>query len=118
MPTEHLQQGSIVYVTDLPDERGGNRKTRRVVVVTPTAEIGNGELISVVAVTSRIDLVPVDKRVKLRFRQPNGHPNTSLKMDSVAACNWQDSIPLSELQDVRGKCNTRELEQILDRILS
>lgn len=117
MPHGPLQQGSIVYVTDLPDQWGGNPKTRRVIVVTPTSEIGNGELISVVAITSRIDLVPVEKQVKLRWRQPNGHPNTSLKIECVAACNWQDTIPESELQDIRGKCNTLELEQILDRIV-
>jgi mRNA-degrading endonuclease toxin of MazEF toxin-antitoxin module len=118
MPKGVLQQGSIVFVSNLPDERGENLKTRRVVVVTPTEEIGNGELISVVAITSRIDLVPPDKRVKLRSRQPNGHPSTSLNKESVAACHWQDSIPEAELQDIRGKCNTFELEQILERIFS
>lgn len=109
MTSSVLRQGAIVFVDNVPDEHGRNLKTRRVVLVTPTAQIQVGGTVYAVAITSEIESVP------LRWH-PKGHVQTSLKVKCVAACHWFVGFPTSSVQNVVGCCSRLELDEILLRV--
>ncbi len=106
-----LKQGDII-LAHVPDEHGRNHKLRRVVIVTPTAEISSDQPLYAVAVTGSIDSVPENCAVPLRWRS-NGHPQTGLTKAVVAACQWIVEIDAKCIEKKSGMCSTPELDQIL-----
>jgi len=89
-----LSLGDIVLVIDMPDSRGVNPKTRPAVVVGLPEETEAGDLIFVVAVTTRPDEVASDDRIGLPWSRPS-HPRTGLNEPNAGVCSWLVRISVS-----------------------
>lgn len=117
MPANSLQQGSIIFADDVPDEYGTNLKTRRIVIVTPTHEIHSEPTVFAVAITTKADRVPPGMAVSLPYHR-EGKCKSGLTQECVAACHWIVEMPYSSLQTIVGHCPTLQLDEILFRINS
>lgn len=115
MPSRTLQQGSIVWANDVPDEHGRNLKRRRILAVSPTEEIDAATTVFFVAITTKDFLVPNGMGVPLPYHR-DGKCNTGLTQECVAACHWIVEMPKSSLTEIVGHCPTFQLEEVLERI--
>ena len=81
--------GDIIFASNVPDPAGGNHKNRRVVVITPNAELAAGYPIVAVGVTSSLQNMTAD-HVLLPFKNPPGtrHPVTGTVKKSAVLCTW------------------------------
>jgi hypothetical protein len=71
------------------------------VIVTSTAEISEVLAVLVVGVTSKLSISSQEVSVELPWQQ-DGHPRTNLKHPSVAVCNWQATLLVSEIVSLGG----------------
>ena len=78
----------ILFAIDVPDSDGGNPKPRRVVVLTPDAELAAGSSIVVAAVTGTLPPVLTSEYVLLPYKNPPGsrHPRTGLTKRAAVHC--------------------------------
>lgn len=112
-----LQQGSIIRVEGVLDERGQNPKPRRMVLITPTAEIASATRLAFVCITSRIEMPLSEDCVLLPFRTGQPHPRTGLTLKSVAVCRWLHVMLVSDpLPEPIGHCPKDSLDRILERV--
>src|SRR5688500_13560628 len=109
-----FQQGQIVWAT-VPDPRGGNEKTRPVVIVTATADISAAGDVQVVAVTTLTGQAPFSETVELPS-SPAGHPQTKLKKPCEVVCSWVVSVPVANLRDSGGVVPPDLLVEILAKV--
>ncbi len=80
----------ILFARGVVDPRGQNPKERRVVVLTPDAELAAGFPIVVAAVTGTIPpSLPADY-VLLPYKNPPGtrHPKTGTTRKAAVVCTW------------------------------
>lgn len=109
-----LSQGRIVWAT-VPDPRGGNPKSRPVVVLTATADIDPAGDVQVAAVTTMIGQAPFSETVELPFAA-GGHPQTKLKKQCEVVCSWVLSVPVASLTDSGGFVPSDLLAEILAKV--
>jgi hypothetical protein len=85
-----VRYADIVFVADVLDPQGQNPKTRRVVVLTPDAELAAGYPIVAAPVTTQIPPAPGPDDVLLPFRNPPGtrHPATGLTRRAGIVSTW------------------------------
>lgn len=106
-----LEQGRIVWAEVL-DPGGRNRKRRPAVILTPSDELGPGEPLIAVAVTTRLEqplppghvLLPwhARKRVKTRLSAP-----------CAAVCTWLVEIRQEDILDRAGIVPPKQLAEIV-----
>ena len=90
-----------IIFADVFDPNGKNRKTRRVVVLTPDMELAAGLPIMVAAVTGTLPDPLTADYVKLPYKNPPGrHPKTGLTKEAAVLCTWIVAITPN---DVRGR---------------
>lgn len=109
-----FRQGQIVWAT-VPDPRGGNDKTRPVVIVTADPEITTTGDVQVVAVTTLTGQAPFSETVELPFT-PSGHPVTNLKKACEVVCSWVVTVPVAGLRGSGGAVPPDALAEILAKV--
>lgn len=82
-----------IIFAEVLDPNGQNRKTRRVVVLTPDTELAAGFPIVVAGVTGTLPNPLTTDYVKLPYKNPPGrHPKTGLTKEAAVLCTWVVSI--------------------------
>lgn len=110
-----FQRGAVVYVRQVSDERGGNHKDRRVVLV---ADFDDADPTAfAVAITSQFGQPLRADMVRLSFHR-QGKCGSSLTKDSVAVCNWFIVVASEDIRDKTGFVTSKQLVQILERVES
>lgn len=89
--------GSVVWAE--LDDPNGFRKLRPAVVLTPTADIGSGRTVKVVAVTTRLAEPLPDDYVLLPW-DPQGTARSGLRRRCAAVATWLCDVPVDQLQIV------------------
>lgn len=107
MTTLPISPGDVVYIKDVPDENGGNVKTRRCIVVAVS-----GEYAKVVAATSSFTEEP--HYIQIPYH-PNRHPKTTFSKPTAVNINWDQCVRISECEKV-GTIPPMVLMQIIRRI--
>ncbi|MGO9601221.1 MAG: type II toxin-antitoxin system PemK/MazF family toxin [Isosphaeraceae bacterium] len=94
-----LYPGRIIYAV-APSERGGG-KTRPMVVASEMADIQKNHRFVAVVISHTFEepLTPHEVRIPL---DPHIQHITKLGQDSVAVCNWIESIDVAEIKGDRG----------------
>ncbi len=78
-----------ILFAEVLDPNGQNLKTRRVVVLTPDAELAAGFPIVVAGVTGTLPRPLTASYVKLPYKNPPGrHPKTGLTKEAAVLCTW------------------------------
>jgi hypothetical protein len=93
------QLGSVVWAQ--LEDANGFRKTRPVVVVTPTADIAIGRPVRVMAITTRLPKPLPDDHVLLPW-DPEGKARSGLRRKCAAVTTWQAEIVVDDVQEVVG----------------
>lgn len=98
-----VRYADIVFANHVPDPAGRNHKNRRVVVITPDAELAAGYPIVVVGVTGSLQNMTAD-HVLLPYKNPPGtrHPVTGLTKRAAALCTWLVIIDPADLSGLSG----------------
>jgi mRNA-degrading endonuclease toxin of MazEF toxin-antitoxin module len=105
--------GRIVWA-EIADSNG-IRKLRPAAIVTPTEQIVAGGLLTVVAITSRLNDPLPDDHVLLPWHA-QGHPRTGLNRRCAAVCTWLAQISESDIQDFAGVVPSAVMTVILRKI--
>jgi len=110
-PSE-IRLGAIVEAV-IADPRGQNSKQRPLIIV------GIEEDGSVVfcAISSRFP-TPIPHTCVRLPSDPLGHPSTGLVLESVAYCDWVDSLDVSQIVHKRGYLSTKTLNKVVQIIES
>lgn len=104
-----LYPGCIIRA-DMTD-RNGYPKNRPAVILTPTAEIEKGSPIIIFAISSKIKHPLPSNQVPLPA-DPDGTVGTGLDKDSVAVCNWAETISRSDITRIVGRVPIIQLKII------
>lgn len=92
-----------ILFAEVLDPNGQNRKTRRVVVITPDAELAAGFPIVVAAVTGTLPNPLTADYVMLPYKNPPGHhPKTGLTKAAAVLCTWLVAISPGEIRGRSG----------------
>lgn len=90
-----------IVFAEVLDTNGRNPKTRRVVVLTPDAELAAGFPIVVAGVTGKLPNPLTADYVMLPYKNPPGrHPKTGLTKAAAVLCTWIVTITAN---DIRGR---------------
>lgn len=108
-----LQQGRIVWV-ELLDPQGRNPKRRPAVVLTPSGEIRDDEVV-VAALSSQVDHSPPEVSVELPWHR-DGHPRTKLNRRNVVVCTWLTTLKVTAItpDDIGGTVPFAQMARILE----
>ena len=106
--------GDILFA-NVPDPAGGNHKNRRVIDITPDAELAAGYPIVAVGVTGSLPNLTTD-HVVLPYKNPPGtrHPLTGTVKKSAALCTWLVIVDPADISGVSGftpPANMRLIQQ-------
>ena len=94
-----LQPGAIVKLRQPPDSKGRATADHWFVVISPTAGLKAGDILTAVAISSslRPEQLDPDRHYPLRHRAgPAGHPDTGLHKPSWACIDWAHGIEVLE----------------------
>jgi hypothetical protein len=85
-----IRFADIIFAEGVLDPNGQNPKTRRVVVLTPDAELAAGFPIVAAAVTGTLPDPLTADYVLLPYKNPPGarHPKTGLTKKAAVLCTW------------------------------
>jgi len=97
-----IRFGDVIFADAVLDPNGRNPKTRRVVVLTPDAELASGFPIVAAAITGSIPTPLTADYVLLPYKNPPGsrHPRTGLTKRAAVLCTWIIKITS---EDVAGR---------------
>lgn len=113
-PPRLPQLGSVVWV-ELADVNGF-RKIRPAVVVSATADIAAGQLVRVVAITTRLPTPLPDEHVLLPWDR-QGRARSGLRRQCAAIATWLVEIPVRDVQQIVGVLPPALIAEVLAKVL-
>ncbi len=108
-------KGTVLWVSNVPDENGVNHKDRPVLLVADCSE--SDLLIDGIAVTSSYTEPLSDVQFKLPFGRPN-LCHSGLVLPSVAVCDWIVTATQAQIIRKIGHIKSAKLVEILARMSS
>ena len=104
--------GDIVEVEKMLDPRGQNPKTRPAMILTPSSEIAQSEILVVAAITSsNIPAELPEELIDLPFAD-RGRCKTGLTRRSVVVCTWLEEIPKARILKKLGGAPGTHIERV------
>jgi len=110
-PSE-IRLGAIVEAV-IADPRGENSKQRPLIIVG----FEDDEMVVFCAISSRFP-IPIPHTCVRLPSDPLGHPSTGLVLESVAYCDWVDTLDVSQIVFKRGYLSTKTLSKVVQIIES
>ena len=104
-----------MWATKIPDPRGV-RKDRPVLVLTPTDEIADAELIVGAAIATSFPEPPPYTHIALPWAA-DGSVKTGLRRRSAAVCNWLVKLEPGKIEPVKGYLDARRLADVMGRVI-
>lgn len=110
-----LRLGSIVYVV-VHDKQGRNPKRRPVVLLTPPADVPEGEPLVGVAVSTQ----PQDPLPPACVRLPSNRQkqgSSKLAEHCAAVCDWIVKFYADDIEEIRGMVYGELLDEIREKVV-
>jgi hypothetical protein len=98
-----VSYADIIFADNVLDPAGGNPKSRRVIVITPDAELAAGYPSVAVGVTGSLQNITAD-HVLTPYKNPPGtrHPVTGTVKKSAALCTWLVIVAPADISGLSG----------------